>query len=498
MADQRISELNAITGANTADDDLFVIVDTSTNETKKITKSELTTTINNALIDGAPATLDTLNELAAALADDANFATTVTNSLAGKVDTSGDTMTGDLSFGDNDKAIFGAGSDLQIYHSGSHSYIKDSGTGDLIVQAGTRMLIQAADGATTGAIFNEDGSVQLNHNNSAKLATTSTGIDVTGTATMDGLIVSKPSSQQIYFDRNGSSIGSGSIGADVSQAMGIWADDNTKVATFYQNKDVALFEDSGTTAKFFWDASAESLGIGTASPSSHLHIYQADGNPAKITIQNTNGSGFIKADDNLLDIGGDTIRFRNSADTAERMRIDSSGNLLVGTTTLPTANTVTGVGINPSGLVTATRNGSTGGPVGIFNRTTSDGDIVLFRKDGTTVGSISTSGGTTSYNTTSDYRLKENLVALTGAVDRIKELPVHQFNFIGHNKTVDGFLAHELQAVVPEAVTGIKDGLDEEGNPEYQAIDQSKLVPLLTAALQEALARIEALEAKLP
>lgn len=116
---------------------------------------------------------------------------------------------------------------------------------------------------------------------------------------------------------------------------------------------------------------------------------------------------------------------------------------------------------------------------------------------GTEVGSIQYNGSGTSYLTSSDYRLKENVVDLTGATDRLKQLPVHQFNFI-HNPdmTVDGFLAHEAQAVVPEAVSGTKDEVDEDENPVYQGIDQSKLVPLLTAALKEAVERIETLEAK--
>jgi hypothetical protein len=114
------------------------------------------------------------------------------------------------------------------------------------------------------------------------------------------------------------------------------------------------------------------------------------------------------------------------------------------------------------------------------------------------VGSITTSGSATAYNTSSDYRLKENVVALTGAADRLKQLPVHRFNFISDpSQTVDGFLAHEAQAVVPECATGEKDAVDDEGNPVYQGIDQSKLVPLLTAALQEALAKIEDLEGRL-
>jgi len=117
---------------------------------------------------------------------------------------------------------------------------------------------------------------------------------------------------------------------------------------------------------------------------------------------------------------------------------------------------------------------------------------VQFVNGGNNVGYISTSTTSTAYNTSSDYRLKENVVPLTGAVDRLNQLQVHRFNFITDpDKTVDGFLAHEAQAVVPECVTGEKDAVDDDGNPVYQGIDQSKLVPLLTAALQEALHKIE-------
>lgn len=112
-----------------------------------------------------------------------------------------------------------------------------------------------------------------------------------------------------------------------------------------------------------------------------------------------------------------------------------------------------------------------------------------------TVGTITTSGSSTAYNTSSDYRLKENVVELTGATDRLKQLNPSRFNFIADpDTTVDGFLAHEVQSVVPEAITGTHDAVDADGNPVYQGIDQSKLVPLLTAALQEAVAKIETLE----
>jgi len=140
---------------------------------------------------------------------------------------------------------------------------------------------------------------------------------------------------------------------------------------------------------------------------------------------------------------------------------------------------------------------ATGGPT-FFNRTGSDGGIIAFRRAGAPVGSISVTASATSYATSSDYRLKENVVALTGAIDRINDLRVCRFNFIANpDQRVDGFLAHEAQAIVPECVTGTKDEVDAGGNPVYQGIDQSKLVPLLTAALQEAIAKIEALETRL-
>ena len=113
-----------------------------------------------------------------------------------------------------------------------------------------------------------------------------------------------------------------------------------------------------------------------------------------------------------------------------------------------------------------------------------------------TVGGISITSSATSYNTSSDHRLKENVVELTDATDRLKQLEPKRFNFIADaDTTVDGFLAHEVQSVVPEAITGTHNEVDDDGNPVYQGIDQSKLVPLLVATIKELEARITALEA---
>lgn len=122
--------------------------------------------------------------------------------------------------------------------------------------------------------------------------------------------------------------------------------------------------------------------------------------------------------------------------------------------------------------------------------------FAVFKYNGNVWGGITRSGSSVSYNTMSDYRLKENITPMSNAAERVKALKPCRFNFKSEERIVDGFIAHEAQQVVPESVAGAKDAVDSEGNPAYQGIDQSKLVPLLTAALQEALARIEVLEGK--
>ena len=111
------------------------------------------------------------------------------------------------------------------------------------------------------------------------------------------------------------------------------------------------------------------------------------------------------------------------------------------------------------------------------------------------VGSIVCGTSSTAFNTSSDYRLKENEVSITDGLERLNQLKPYKFNFKAYpNKVVDGFLAHEVEDIVPEAITGTKDAIDDDGNPIYQGIDQSKLVPLLVKAVQELSAKVEALE----
>jgi hypothetical protein len=125
----------------------------------------------------------------------------------------------------------------------------------------------------------------------------------------------------------------------------------------------------------------------------------------------------------------------------------------------------------------------------IYGPTNSNTTKMSFRNGNGAVGTIATNGSATSYNTSSDYRLKENEVAVSDGIERLKQLKPYKFNFKADpDTTVDGFFAHEVSSVVPEAITGEKDG------EEMQSIDQSKLVPLLVAAVQELTTRLEALE----
>jgi hypothetical protein len=178
--------------------------------------------------------------------------------------------------------------------------------------------------------------------------------------------------------------------------------------------------------------------------------------------------------------------------STERMRIDSSGDMYVGTTSLGTVGSTNGAGLYRLGYVAGC---ATDAAVGFFARRGTDGNVMEFRKSTTGVGSISVTGSATAYNTSSDYRLKENIAPMIGALTKVQQLKPVTYKWKSDGSDGQGFIAHELAEVVPDAVVGEKDAVDEEGNPKYQGIDTSFLVATLTAALQEQQAIITQLQA---
>ena len=259
------------------------------------------------------------------------------------------------------------------------------------------------------------------------------------------------------------------------------------------------------------------VGIGTSTIDSALHIEQdasgvTETSGSTLKIHNTNASGrskislhnsaetasgsiYYDTDVGGLALQGDTgaIVTINTAGNNERMRIDTDGHVHI-------ANTAHVINVNEIFSVTGKTGMEHSGSAPLHIMRLSDTGVAInFGNQGIDgVGSISVGTASTSYNTSSDYRLKENVADMTGAIARVKQLAPKRFNFITDpdDTTVDGFLAHEAQTVVPEAVIGTHNEVDDDGNPVMQGIDQSKLVPLLTGALQEAIAKIETLETK--
>jgi len=199
---------------------------------------------------------------------------------------------------------------------------------------------------------------------------------------------------------------------------------------------------------------------------------------------NGTSSGYIGyVTSSLLPIAGRSgvgLQFLSNA--SEAMRIDTSGNLLVGVTS----------SVNGGSAFT-----SSGTVMSAITASTTNTNMIVFRNGNGNVGTISTNGTTTSYNTSSDYRLKENVTPMTTGLEKISALKPVNYDWISDKSAGEGFIAHELAEVIPLAVHGAKDGVDADGKPVYQGVDYSKIVVHLVAALQELSAKVDAQAAEI-
>ena len=487
----------------------------------------------------------------------------------------GGTMTGDTAHADNAKAKFGTGNDLQIFHDSSHSFITESGTGNLRV-GGDNLALQSSAHDENYVICLNGDSVTLYHNNAAKISTTATGVAVTGKVIADagGFGTTAPLSQLQVGGSTAVSADSKLVFGKSTAASQGFLPVIQQSSTGGVSNDLVLAATSGDGAiRMYTGASSGSgifgttnnaerlridnsgdVGIGTASPLSKLDV-----SGGFLTLSSSATVGRIGASQYITGSGTDLIvqatgsgvtRFYQSG--THSMTIDHVGGLGLGTTTTNYSSQA-GFVVNPAS------NGYAA--VCHANGTATGTSYFVYAYNGGVIGSVSQNGTTgVAYNTASDYRLKTDVQPMTGATARVKLLKPCNFEWISDGTRVDGFLAHEAQEVIPEAVHGTKDAMrDEEYEvnpatgdmftpsidayvdadeneveavaevihstdveqpetlqesqqwrettaavmgtrsvPDMQGIDQAKLVPLLTATIQELIARIEALEGAAP
>jgi hypothetical protein len=252
------------------------------------------------------------------------------------------------------------------------------------------------------------------------------------------------------------------------------------------NKTIGFLNNSRS-----WVSYTDTNGNHYAVGSSRAPIFY-DSNNTSYYVDPNGGSYLLGLTVNAsLDVYGTMTAYSNlycGGDITSSGNVNSSYVGITKTSTYGTGMDLTYSGSQSTGMIIRNNTGNTDQVgIGFYYSSAPQGPR----------GWITIGASSVSYNTGSDYRLKENLTPITDGIERVKLLQPKRFNFIGDDKVVDGFLAHEAQEVVPEAVSGEKDAVDEDGNPKYQGIDQAKLVPLLTAALQEAISKIEDLEARI-
>ena len=388
--------------------------------------------------------------------------------------------------------------------------------------------IEFVQGSSERMRIDTNGSVGINTaslSSGEKLKVTLASSSATSVNGLNGLTVESNADTGISILTPNSNIGSIAFGDPQNGAIGR--------IRYSHSSNYLLFQTNGSE-KMRIDSNGN-VGIGVTAPDCKLHIVDALGGGQLLVAtsdsNNTTKYGSfggvhyntgeqpvlgmsVQTDNsfNTIKIGGGHHEFNAATDIriftasnnstttgTQHLAIKNDGSIRFNqdsTNTPGFGNTTTGLAvehISSGAALFISRSDSTA----LFLNRNNDGSILNFRRSGTEEGYINITTTGVSLVSTSDYRLKENAVSIADGITRVKQLQPKRFNFITDpSTTVDGFMAHEVQTVVPEATFGEHDAVDAEGNPEYQGVDQSKLIPLLTAALKEAISKIEILESE--
>jgi hypothetical protein len=326
----------------------------------------------------------------------------------------------------------------------------------------------------------------------------STGLGVGGSPTNNLAVQTSSAKGGIHINYSGSTIGLlGIVNPGVSNNTIIGSVSNNSLELMTNNSTKATIDSSGNVGigvvPSAWVAGAKALQFGaygslaqSSSGNIELSFNSYNSGAGAYKYLQTDTASLYRASSVHSWFVAPSGTAGNAITFTQAMTLDASGKLNLGVASP----------YNAARLTVQSAGGAGGISVAIQNDDDSYYAINFRNSSGTSCGSISCTTSSTSFNVSSDYRLKEAVQPLTGGLTRVNALKPSIYKWKVNGSTGEGFIAHELADVVPFAVTGDKDAVDADGKPSYQGVDLSKLVPILVAAIQELTARVQTLEAK--